>query len=140
MIHETKDSRNSLSDPQIEAYYSRYDAILKLGQAEYHTSPPDKYYRDGFNLLKRMIAYRENHLLFLTHPEIDYTDNLSERALRKYKRKQKQAVSFRSNSSEEFLCNAMSIIETRRLQGANIYNTVREVFLPATNPAASHIN
>ena len=140
MIHETKDNRTGLSDPQIEAYYSRYDAILKLGQSEYQTSPPDKYYRDGFNLLKRMIAYRENHLLFLTHPEIDYTDNLSERALRKYKRKQKQAVSFRSNNSVEFLCNAMSIIETHRLQGANIYNTVREVFLPTTNPSASCIN
>ena len=87
-----------------------------------------------------MITYKDNHLLFLTHPEIDYTDNISERALRKYKRKQKQAVSFRSNSSVEFLCNAMSIIETRKLQGANIYSTVREVFSPTavvTTPSPS---
>ena len=87
-----------------------------------------------------MTAYRDNHLLFLTRPEIDYTDNLSERALRKYKRKQKQAVSFRSNSSVEFLCNAMSIIETRRLEGANIYNTVREIFSPAADSSASWLN
>lgn len=140
MIHETRENRSSLSDTLIESYYSRYDAILKLGHSEYQNSPPDKYYRDGFNLLKRMTAYRDNHLLFLAHPEIDYTDNLSERALRKYKRKQKQAVSFRSNSSVEFLCNAMSIIETRRLQGANIYNTVREVFSPVANPSASCLN
>ncbi len=140
MIHETKENRTNLSGSQINAYYTGYDSILKLGQDEYRTFPPSKYYRDGFNLLKRMITYKDNHLLFLTHPEIDYTDNISERALRKYKRKQKQAVSFRSNSSVEFLCNAMSIIETRKLQGANIYNTVREVFSSATslsNPSTS---
>lgn len=135
-----KGNRTGLSDSQIEAYYSIYDAILKFGQSEYQTSHPDKYYRDDFNLLQRMTAYRENHLLFLTYPEIDYTDNLSERAFRKYKRKQKRAVSFRSNSSVEFLCNAMNIIETRRLQGVNIYNTVHEVFLPAASPSASRIN
>lgn len=102
MIHETKETRAGLSDTLIESYYGRYDAILKLGHSEYQDSPPGKYYRDGFNLLKRMTSYRDNHLLFLTHPEIDYTDNLSERALRKYKRKQKQAVSFRCNSSVDF--------------------------------------
>ena len=140
MIHEVKENRANLSDTQIDSYYAQYDAILKLGQNEYLNFPPDKYYRDGFNLLRRMITYKDNHLLFLTHPEIDYTDNISERALRKYKRKQKQAVSFRSNSSVEFLCNAMSIIETRKLQGANIYNTVREVFSPTavvTTPSPS---
>ena len=140
MIHETKENRAGLSDTLIESYYGRYDAILKLGHSEYQDSPPAKYYRDGFNLLKRMTAYRDNHLLFLTHPEIDYTDNLSERALRKYKRKQKQAVSFRCNSSVEFLCNAMSIIETRKLQGANIYNTVLEVFSPVADPSVSFLN
>ena len=116
MIHETKEKRTGLSDTLIESYYGRYDAILKPRHSEYQASPLGKYYRDGVNLLKRMTAYRDNHLLFLTHPEIDYTDNLSERVFRKYKRKQKQAVSFRCNSSVEFLCNAMSIIETRRLQ------------------------
>ena len=116
MIHETKEKRTGLSDTLIESYYGRYDAILKPRHSEYQASPPGKYYRNGVNLLKRMTAYRDNHLLFLTHPEIDYTDNLSERVFRKYKRKQKQAVSFRCNSSVEFLCNAMSIIETRRLQ------------------------
>ena len=140
MIHETKEKKTGLSDTLIESYYGRYDAILKPRHSEYQASPPGKYYRDGVNLLKRMTAYRDNHLLFLTHPEIDYTDNLSERALRKYKRKQKQAVSFHCNSSVEFLCNAMSIIETRRLQGANIYNTVLEVFSPVADPSVSFLN
>ena len=140
MIHETKENRAGLSDTLIESYYGRYDAILKLGHSEYQASPPGKYCRDGFNLLKRMTAYMNNHLLFLTHPEIDYTDNLSERALRKYKRKQKQTVSFRCNSSVEFLCNAMSIIKTRRLQGANIYNNVLEVFSPVADPSVSFLN
>ena len=34
----------------------------------------------------------------------------------------------------------MSIIETRRLQGANIYNTVLEVFSPVADSSVSFLN
>ena len=128
MIHAVKDRRSSLTEDEIVSFEKRYDEILSIGTAEYMQKPPCKYYRDGFNLHKRMSEYRDNHLFFLRHPEIDYTDNISERALRKYKRKQKQAVTFRSTQSVEFLCDAMSIIETNRLQGADIYQTALNAF------------
>ncbi|MCR4640489.1 MAG: hypothetical protein K5697_00485, partial [Lachnospiraceae bacterium] len=46
----------------------------------------------GFNLQKRLREFQTEHLYFLSHPYIDYTNNISERELRKFKRKQKQAV------------------------------------------------
>lgn len=128
MIHSVKDRRSSLTEEEILAFEKQYDKILRIGAVEYTQTPPNKYYRDGFNLHRRMQEYRHNHLLFLRHPEIEYTDNISERALRKYKRKQKQAVTFRSSQSVEFLCDAMSIIETNRLQGANIFQTAQTAF------------
>lgn len=127
-IHQIKGNRNGLSEEIISGIEHQYDAILKSGEQEYLKHPPNKYYLDGQNLLKRMILYRNNHLLFLHHPEIDYTNNLSERALRKFKRKLRQVVTFRSNTSVENLCNCISILETRRLQGTNIYKTSREAF------------
>lgn len=128
MIHSVKDRRSTLTEEEISHFEMRYDEILRIGTVEYTKAPPNKYYRDGFNLHKRMKEYRNNHLLFLRHPEIEYTDNISERALRKYKRKQKQAVTFRSSQSVEFLCDAMSIIETNRLQGADIFQTALTAF------------
>jgi len=76
----------------------------------------------------RMHEYRDNHLLFLHNPDVEHTDNISERGLRKYKRKQHQAVTFRSNASVTYLCDAMSVLETKRLQGQNIFTAAKMVF------------
>ena len=75
-----------------------------------------------------MRKYQKEHLLFLTHPEIDCTNNISERELRKFKRKQKQAVVLRSNLGGQRICDALTIIETARMQEKNIYDIVEEAF------------
>lgn len=127
VIHEAKQDR-VFSNARITEIEAKYDRILNIADKEYMEHPPGKYYPDGFNLYTRMRNYRDSHLLFLRHPEIDYTNNLSERALRKFKRKQKQAVTFRSNESVAFLCDCMSVIESRRLRGWNIFKTACAAF------------
>ncbi len=128
MIHEVKHRRNNLTEEEISSYESSYDEILHIGEKEYLEHPPNKYYPDGRNLQLRMAKYRNNHLLFLRHPQIDYTNNLAERGLRKFKRKMKQAVTFRSAESAEALCDCMSFIQTQRIQGANLFKISCEVF------------
>ena len=96
IIHTVKSNPDGLANSAIEDFEIRYDSILKLADDEYCKYPPSELYPDGFNLFKRLRKYKHNHLLFLHHPEVDYTNNLSERCLRKFKRKQKQAVTFRS--------------------------------------------
>ena|GEM_PF-3749393 len=59
------------------------------------------------------------------HPEVDYTNNRSERYCRKYKRKQKQAVTFRSLKSGEDYCNVLGVIETGKLKGQSAYRPKR---------------
>lgn len=129
MIHEVKQDRQ-LSETAIQAYEKGYDELLTLGTQEYKDHPPNRYYRDGFNLLKRLIEYRDSHLYFLRHPEIEYTNNFAERQLRKFKRKQHQAVTFRSADSVGLLCDCLSVIETGRLQGANIFELAISAFSP----------
>ena len=53
----------------------------------------------------------------------------SERELRKFKRKQKQAVVLRSNSGGQHICDALTIIETAKMQNKNIYDVVEAVFI-----------
>lgn len=127
IIHEAKQDRQ-FSEKRISEIEAEYDDILKKADREYCLHPPNKYFPDGFNLFLRMREYRANHLLFLKHPEIEYTNNLAERGLRKFKRKFKQAVTFRCNDTIEYLCDCMSIIETRRQQGANLFLTAQEAF------------
>lgn len=127
MIHKVKQNRN-LSPEEIAGFETEYDAILKLAAAEYKLHPPGKYYPEGYNLYERLKKYKHNHLLFLYHPEVEYTNNLAERALRKVKRKLKQAVTFRSLESLEDFCNCLGIIETGKLQDRNLFKMTESAF------------
>ena len=68
-------------------------------------------YKDGYNLYLRMEEYMSNHLLFRHDHRVPVTNNESERLLRRYKRNQQQAVSFRGFESIEYLCQSMSMEE-----------------------------
>ena len=126
-------------DPEaVAGYEARYDDILKLAADEYEYEPPNmKYYPDGFNLYKRMKAYRDNHLLFLHDRSVSPTNNLSERLLRILKRKQHQVMSFRSFEGLGFVCDALGVIADIRNQGKNLYNSLVEIFFPEPHPSSS---
>ena len=128
MIHAFKNRRSVLSKEKIRLFTEKYEKILSTAAEEYRKHPPEKDFMDGFNLQKRMRIYQDAHLYFLSHPEVDPTNNISERELRKFKRKQKQAVVLRSLSGGQHICDALTIIETARMQHRNIYHTVETVF------------
>lgn len=128
MIHTVKRNKRNLSKEKIAELTKRYESILNLASLEYEEHPPDKSYMDGYNLYKRMRDYKDNHLFFLSHPDVDYTNNISERELRKFKRKQKQAVVFRSDSGAQHICDALTIIETARMQNKNVIDIVTNSF------------
>ena len=58
----------------------------------------------------------QNHLLFLHDFRIPATNNEAESLLRNYKRKQAQAVTFRSFESIDYLCQCMSMLILMRLE------------------------
>lgn len=64
VIHEAKQTRD-FSPERILQIENKYDIIVKLASEEYEQHPPNKYFPEGFNLFKRMVAYKKNHLLFL---------------------------------------------------------------------------
>lgn len=130
MIHTVKtlDDGARCSDEQIADFEKRYDEILQTAKKEYEDVPSTKYYRDGYCLSLRMKKYAEHHLLFLHDPRVPYTNNEAERRLRYYKRKQKQAVSFRSQDSIEYYCNGMSMLVLMRKNNENVFKKVAEIF------------
>ena len=135
LVQEMIHYKNVLSDDErpdadkVKEYERRYREILEKAKEEYEYIPPDKYYRDGYNLYRRMEHYMSNHLLFLHDQRVPATNNLAERLLRVYKRKQAQAVSFRSFDSIEFLCQCMSMLfMMRKNEETNLFNRVSRIF------------
>ena len=103
--------------------------MLETARREYGDIPANDYYRDGYNLFLRMEKYMRNHLLFLHDFRVPATNNEAERLLRNYKRKQAQAVTFRSFESIDYLCQCMSMLVLMRFEDpANIYDRVSRIF------------
>jgi len=134
MIHfwkhlDPEDERNpdEIDPDRVKEFEDRYDKTLILAGEEYEYEPPSKYYKEGFNLYKKMLKYRDNHLLFLHDRRVPPTNNLSERLLRVIKRKAKQVMSFRSFGGLDYLCNSLGLLTTLATQG-NLYNNVASIF------------
>ena len=128
MIHQYKQCNGSLSEAEIDAYRKEYNRILEIAEKEYEEHPPNKYYKEGFNLAKRLKKYAKNHLLFLTEENVPYTNNHSELLLRQIKRKVKQVGSYRSNESLSDFCSMLGVIETAKQNQQGIYKTLCEVY------------
>jgi len=128
-----QDERNpdEIDPVKVSEFESRYDEILKLAVREYEYEPPNmKYYPNGFNLQKRMTKYRDNHLLFLHDKNVEPTNNLSERLIRAFKRKQHQVMSFRSHEGLSFLCDSLGVIASFANRGMNLFESVAKTFSP----------
>jgi len=121
---------DELDESVVEVYEERYSKIIATAEKEYANFTPGPYtYRDGHNLYKRMSANKEDYLLFLHDIRVPATNNLSERMLRVYKRKQVQATVFRSFNSISCLCNGMSVLYLlRQKNDANLFKEVSQIF------------
>lgn len=135
LVQEMIHFRNGLQpseepDPcKVSEFEERYRKILEAARKEYEDVPANDYYRDGYNLFLRMEKYMQNHLLFLHDLRVPATNNEAERLLRNYKRKQAQAVTFRSFEGIDYLCQCMSMLVLMRLEEPeNIFDRVSRIF------------
>lgn len=116
-------------DPdKIKGFEDRYLETLKIAGAEYEYEPPSKYYMDGYNLYRRLFKFKDSHLLFLHDGRVPTTNNLCERLLRIFKRKQKQVMTFRSLESVEYLCVSLGVINQLRMDNQNLFHSTAAIF------------
>ena len=140
LIQEMIHYRNSLGEDEeldaakVKELEDRYREVLKTAGEEYLDEPPSRYYREGYNLYKRMDEYKHNHLLFLHDKKVPTNNNLSERLLRSYKRKQKQVITLRSFKSLEDICQNMGTLQMlRNSEAESLFSRVTEIFGRTTN-------
>jgi hypothetical protein len=134
LLREMIHYRNSLKpdedlDPiKVGAFEERFGQILDIADREYEYEPPSKYYMDGFNLKERLREFREAHLLFLHDKNVPADNNIAERLLRIFKRKQRQVMSFRSFKSLEYICQSLTMLAHLRNGKANLYESTSRIF------------
>ena len=114
LSEKLKNNGNNVCAFDIEETINKYEEIISIGKKEYEDNSPSKYYRDGFNLHKRLDEFKEETLKFLKDPSLPYTNNLSERLLRTIKMKYRSTCGFRSNEAVDYFLNTRSFIETTK--------------------------
>lgn len=133
-IKEAVHYRNSVPEggeadkEKVGELVEKYGKILEKARDEYEYEPPSEYFRDGYNTYLRMDEDREEYLLFLYDPKIPATNNAAENAARKYKRKNAQVMCFRSEEGRDYFCDGLSIMESMKAKGENLYEGVKERF------------
>jgi len=130
MIHyrNTLDSGDTPINDIVAEYEVRYLEILEIAKKEYEYEPPSDYYKDGYNLYRRLFEFKDSHLLFLKDFRVPHNNNLCERLLRVFKRKLRQVMTFRSFDSLEHLCDCLSVIALLRTRNQNLYTSVTSLF------------
>lgn len=106
----------------------RYDEIMEKAKTEYEDEPPGEYFKDGYNLYRRMAEEKERYTLFLHDPSVEPDNNLAERCARKFKRKAAQVMCFRSQEGVDRFCDGLSITQSIKAAGGNLYESVVERF------------
>lgn len=133
LLREMLHCRNSLGEKELDGkavkrFEERYDSILDTGDQEYLDIPPGDYYREGYNLCRRLREYKESELLFLHDKNVPANNSLCERLARVFKRKQKQAMAFRSFGNLMWLCDSMSIVYLLRQERENVYEAISDIY------------
>ena len=96
-----------------------YDQILKEAQ-EINRQDFNKYYgKEEKTLIKRLIEYKENYLLWVLRFDVPFSNNLSERSLRSSKTKMKVSGQFSNINNASYYARIKSYIETCKRNGLN---------------------
>ena len=116
-------------DPEkVAKLMDQFNNALKTGKEEYEYNPPTDYYREGYNLWKRMYEKPEDYTLTLRDKTVPTSNNVAERSGRRYKRKWRQVMTFRSDEVHDQFCAGASVVESLRNKGENLLQDIAEVF------------
>ena len=121
-------SQHSFSEEDIKSYQARYDSILETGIKQNKTCQGKFAKKEEKKLLNRLEKYKENHLLFLKDFSVPFENNMSERDLRKCKNRQKMSGGFRKSKGHEMYCTIMSVIETSKRNGINVFQNIISIY------------
>lgn len=127
-IHKRKDLIEQnvpcFREREISDFLCRYDAFLHSGYQEYFKESGRYFSKEENALLLRLEQYRENYTAWIHDFSVPTTNNLSERALRFVKCKDKISGQFQSEQYAQFFAGIRTYIETCARNGVNEFQAL----------------
>ena len=112
-----------VSDKVIE----EYDNII-LEAKEINKKEFNAYYgNDEKTMIKRLVDYKDNYLLWILRFDVPFSNNLSERSLRSSKTKMKVSGQFSNLTNAEYYARIKSYIETCKRNGLNSHTALQKL-------------
>lgn len=108
----------------LNGYDKRYDEIIQEGRKQNKSTKGRIVKAEEKTLLNRLEKYKEEHLLFAYNFKVEFSNNISERDLRKCKNRQKMAGGFQNESGKEMCCRIMSVVETCKRRNMQIFENI----------------
>ena len=97
----------------------KYDKIIEKAK-EINQKDFNEYYgKDERTLIKRLIDYKDNYLLWVLRFDIPFSNNISERSLRSSKTKMKVSGQFANIQNAQYFARVKSYIETCKANDIN---------------------
>jgi len=118
----------SMPDETIADFEAFYDELITRGRAQNAATKGAHAKNEEKTLLNRLVKFKRNHLLFLHNFHVPFTNNQSERDLRKGKNRQKMAGGFREPSGSQMYCDILSVIETCKRKKMAIFANLVNIF------------
>ena len=132
--HEVNVSADGrLTQERIAHYRLCYNKILRMGERKHPVrAASGKRGRtkqsSATNLLGRLREHADDVWRFTADPEVPFTNNLAEQAVRMPKVKQKISGGFRTQAGATRFCVIRSYLETLRKQGENLFDALTQAF------------
>lgn len=115
------------SNEEFNELIGKINQYILLGVDEY-LQDKNAYYADKEeDLLIRLMEYRDNYIYWTLDFNLDYTNNVSERALRGVKSKMKVSGQFQNIDSARYYATIRSYIETCHRNGVNEHEAIEKL-------------
>ncbi|MDD4297635.1 MAG: IS66 family transposase [Ruminiclostridium sp.] len=119
------------SEKEIKDYFNKFIEILDMGDAEYQQAIEGKKRIIQFNeercLLKRLREYANEHLRYITVPEVPCGNSGAERCAKEAKRKVRVSGGFRSDVGADNYARVTSVISTMRKNKMDIFQGIKDI-------------
>ncbi|MBQ9242772.1 MAG: transposase [Proteobacteria bacterium] len=125
-----KDLETNFCEDLLGLCSTEYDAILQDALQQNKKTKGKIAKEEEYTLINRLKRYKENHLLFAMRADVPFTNNMSERDLRKCKNRQKSSGGFRTAKGKEIYCKMLSVIETCRRKGMDLIVQIQKILQP----------
>lgn len=128
---ELMDKGDYFSEQEIKNYFARFIEILDIGDAEYKQAIQGKNnvirYNEERCLLKRLREYANEHLRYISVPEVPRGNNGAERGAKEIKRKVVVSGGFRSDKGADNYARVTSVISTMCKQKMDVFGGIKDI-------------